>query len=137
LPQRQYDLAGEILAAAVEDAARDAIPVLEAVRRAADDAGHRLGAEQGGRNGSAGASALEDLAAVLAVHGYEPHVEGDAIVLANCPFYALARAHTGLVCRMNLNLITAILDQLGRPDVQAGLDPAPDRCCVRLAAARS
>ena len=78
------------------------------------------------------AAALDGVAAVLAAHGYEPRVQGDRVVLANCPFHALAREHTALVCGMNLHLITALLDELGRRDVQAGLDPAPQRCCVTL-----
>ncbi len=139
LPPRHYDLAGQILAAAVEDAARDGVPVLQAVQRAAADAGHRLGAAQRPRDdGSAAASgdsaALDDIAAVLDAHGYEPRVQGDQVLLANCPFHALARAHTALVCDMNLYLITALLDELGRRDVVAGLDPAPQRCCVTLTA---
>ena len=139
LPPRHYDLAGQILAAAVEDAARDGIPVLEAVHRAAVDAGHRLGAAQrphddGSAAASGDAAALDGVAAELAAHGYEPRVQGDRVVLANCPFHALARAHTALVCGMNLHLITALLDELGRRDVLAGLDPAPQRCCVTLTA---
>ena len=137
LPPRHYDLAGQILARAVEDAARDGVPVLQAVQHAAVDAGHRLGATQRPRaEGSAAASgaaaALDDVAAVLNAHGYEPRVQGDRVVLANCPFHALAREHTALVCGMNLHLITALLDELGRRDVQTGLDPAPQRCCVTL-----
>jgi predicted ArsR family transcriptional regulator len=137
LPPRHYDLAGQILARAVEDAARDRVPILPAVQRAAVDVGHRLGAAQRQRDdGSAAASgdaaALDDVAAVLAAHGYEPRVQGERVVLANCPFHALARAHTALVCGMNLYLITALLDELGRRDVLAGLDPAPQRCCVTL-----
>ena len=140
LPPRHYDLAGQILARAVEDAARDGVPILQAVQRAAAEAGHRLGAAQRPRDeGSAAASAsaagdaaLDDIAAVLDAHGYEPRVQSDRMVLANCPFHALARAHTALVCGMNLHLITALLDELGRRDVQAGLDPAPQRCCVTL-----
>ena len=77
-------------------------------------------------------SALDGVAAVLAAHGDEPRVQGDRVVLANCPFHALARAHTALVCGMNLHLITALLDELARRDVLAGLDPAPQRCCVTL-----
>jgi predicted ArsR family transcriptional regulator len=53
-------------------------------------------------------------------------------VLANCPFHALARDHTALVCGMNLHLITAMLDELGHTEVQARLDPAPERCCVTV-----
>ncbi len=69
---------------------------------------------------------------MLAGHGYEPRVQDGVVVLANCPFHALAREHTALVCGMNLHLITAMLDELGHTDVQARLDPAPERCCVTL-----
>jgi len=137
LPPRHYDLAGQILARAVEDAARDGIPVLQAVQRAAAETGHRLGAAQRPRDERSAtvlddAAALEAVAAVLAAHGYEPRVQGDRVVLANCPFHALAREHTALVCGMNLHLITALLDELARRDVLAGLDPAPQRFCVTL-----
>jgi predicted ArsR family transcriptional regulator len=132
LPPRHYDLAGQILAGAVEDAARDGGPVLESVHRAAADAGRRLGAEQRQRAGAAEAMPRDDLAAMLAAYGYEPRAQGDRMLLANCPFHILSREHTALVCGMNLHLITAMLDELGHPDVEARLDPAPDRCCVTL-----
>jgi predicted ArsR family transcriptional regulator len=133
LPPRHYDLAGQILAGAVEEAVRDNVPVWEAVQRAAAAAGHRLGAAEDLGGGDGAASPLDEVVAVLAAHGYEPRVQGDAVALANCPFEALAREHTALVCGMNLRLITALLDELGHPDVQATLQPAPERCCVTLA----
>ena len=40
--------------------------------------------------------------AALTTHGYEPRIKDAAILLANCPFDALAREHTELVCGMNL-----------------------------------
>jgi predicted ArsR family transcriptional regulator len=135
LPQRHYDLAGQILAGAVHEAARDGAPVLEAVERAAAAAGRRIGAGEHARNRGGATSPLDQVAAVLAGHGYEPRVEGDTVVLANCPFHALAREHTALVCGMNLHLITALLDELGHPGVDATLRPGADRCCVRLSSA--
>jgi len=132
LPQRHYELAGQILAGAVESAATGGTPVLEAVQRAAAEAGRRLGAAENRRDVRSSPSPLDELAAVLAAHGYEPRVQGDAIVLVNCPFHALAREHTVLVCGMNLHLITAMLDELGCAQVRAALDPAPDRCCVTV-----
>jgi predicted ArsR family transcriptional regulator len=74
LPPRHYDLAGQILARAVEDAARDGVPVLQAVQRAAAETGHRLGAAQRPRDERSAtvlddAAALEAVAAVLAAHG--------------------------------------------------------------------
>jgi predicted ArsR family transcriptional regulator len=130
VPQRHYDLAGQILAGAVEAAVREDIPVLEAVQRAATDCGRRLGARD--KPGQGDGPPLDDIAVTLAGHGYEPRVQDGVVVLANCPFHALARDHTALVCGMNLHLITAMLDELGRTEVQARLDPAPQRCCVTL-----
>jgi predicted ArsR family transcriptional regulator len=130
LPPRHYDLAGQILAGAVETAARDGAPVLEAVQRAAAEYGRRLGAGEQPRDG--GSSRLDDLAVTLAGHGYEPRVQDGVVVLANCPFHALAREHTALVCSMNLHFITAMLDELGHTEVRARLNPAPGRCCVTL-----
>lgn len=132
LPQRQYDLAGQILADAVEVAARDGVPVVDAVHHAAAECGRRLGAGVPVRDAGPTASALDDVAGVLTAQGYEPRVQDGDVVLANCPFDALARDHTDLVCGMNLHLITAMLDELGHPEVRATLDPAPPRCCVRL-----
>ena len=61
-------------------------------------------------------------------HGFEPRAEDGAVTLANCPFHALAREHTELVCGMNLRLLDGVLG--GRP--RAGLDR---RGCSRRRAA--
>jgi predicted ArsR family transcriptional regulator len=129
VPERRYDAAGRVLADAVTRAAAEGIPVMAAVEAAATDAGHRLavGAAPGG------ADDADRLVDVLAGCGYEPRVEGRSVVLANCPFHALARDHTALVCGMNLHLLGALVAELGRADLEAVLDPAPGRCCVRVA----
>lgn len=121
LPPRQYELAARILAEAVERAGDT--PVGDAVEAAAAAAGREVGAAVGPLPG------LGDVAAALADHGYEPQVEEAAVVLANCPFHALARDHTALVCGMNLHLISAFL-AAAAPGLTARLDPAPGRCCV-------
>jgi predicted ArsR family transcriptional regulator len=121
LPPRQYELAARILATAVEHAA--GAPVGDAVEAAAAAAGREIGAVAGP------VRALDDVVALLAGHGYEPRLEETAVVLANCPFHALARDHTALVCGMNLHLLTALLDAVA-PGTTARLDPAPGRCCV-------
>ena len=122
LPERHYDLAGQILAEAVDTAARRNGRVREAVREAAAAQGSRLATAAGG-------VPLED---VLAGLGYEPRPAGDDVVLGNCPFHRLAATHTELVCGMNLDLLTALLDQRGETGVRASLSPAPGRCCVVL-----
>ena len=121
LPPRQYELAARVLAAAVERAA--GIPVGVAVEVAATTVGREIGAA------ADPVHALDDILALLAEHGYEPRVEGAEIVLANCPFHALARDHTALVCGMNLHLLTALLG-VAAPGTTARLEPAPGRCCV-------
>ena len=53
-------------------------------------------------------------------------------MLRNCPFDALAREHTELVCGMNLTIMTAVTEQLHETALAARLEPAPHRCCVVL-----
>jgi predicted ArsR family transcriptional regulator len=59
-------------------------------------------------------------------------LEEDGLTLANCPFHALAKDYTGLVCGMNLDIVRGMLDELPGEALEARLDPAPDRCCVRV-----
>ncbi|HZX54119.1 MAG TPA: transcriptional regulator, partial [Ilumatobacteraceae bacterium] len=79
--------------------------------------------------------ALTATSAALSECGYEPRAEGDGVVLANCPFHVLARDYTDLVCGMNLQLIDGLIDGLEESGLKAVLDPAPGRCCVRIATA--
>lgn len=132
LPARHYQLVGQILATGVEDAARNGVPIVDAVQRAAATAGHRLGAAELLRVGDSAADTLEHICAALTAYGYEPRTQADTVVLANCPFHALAQDHTELVCTLNLHLIAAMLEELGHPAQLAGLDPAPGRCCVTM-----
>jgi predicted ArsR family transcriptional regulator len=135
LPERRYDLAGQILAKALEDTARDGRPALDSLHDAAADAGRALAAatRPPAQSGAAGGpGTLEAVAEVLAGQGYEPRIEEGVLVLANCPFHALAHAHTQLVCGMNHDVIRAVLDELDVAGVTARLDPAPNRCCVTL-----
>lgn len=137
LPERRYDLVGDILAAAVTRAGGEV-----GLDEALDQCARELGSEIGGIGG--GAAELPDhrslavLAEVLATQGYEPRLEDRAIVLANCPFDSLARKHTALVCGLNQSFVQGVADGLGC-DVAACLEPSPDRCCVtaREGAARA
>lgn len=135
LPERHYELAAELLANAVEDADRHGTPIRQALRRVARDAGHGLGVEarQRARAGHTDRPPLESVAEALAAHGYEPRLDADTLVLANCPFDALARNHTQLVCGLNLDLIQAFLDETDHDHLSARLDPGPGRCCVTVA----
>ncbi|TDQ50274.1 helix-turn-helix transcriptional regulator [Actinorugispora endophytica] len=127
LPERRYDLAARVLATAVDRAAGGGVPLDEAVRDAAAAEGRRIAAA----GTASGGSELERAADLLARNGYEPRLAADEVVLANCPFDALVREHTALVCGLNLALVQAAVDGIGCSGVGARLDPAPGRCCVK------
>lgn len=136
LPERHYDLAGEVLASAIETAMREGTPVADAVAAAAREAGHRIvsaHAEQGEAE-DGGDGELERVAAVLGEHGYEPRLADHEVCLANCPFDRMAADHTELVCGMNHALIGAVVDGLGAREARAVLDPQPGFCCVKVRA---
>lgn len=133
LPERRYDVAGRLLAAAIEDAERSG----DSPRTALDQRAHRLGEDLGvtarASHSTAGSAGSNDAVLhVLEDQGFEPRDDGTSIVLGNCPFHTLARDHTGLVCKMNLALLDGLLDGLRHKGLRARLDPEPNRCCVRL-----
>jgi predicted ArsR family transcriptional regulator len=132
LPDRRYDLAGGILAAGVERAGRDGLDVDEAVRLAARDEGRATGAGSRATVGHATGPEAERAAVALSEHGYEPRSRDDDIVLVNCPFDALAREHTALVCGLNEAFVGGVLEGLGCDGLTARLDPEDGLCCVKV-----
>lgn len=137
LPERRYDLAGGLLAEALERSAHDRLPVTEALRRAATEAGRRIGeaarVAAGRRFGRA--RRRDAVVGALERHGYEPHLRAGEVVLTNCPFHALAQQHRDLVCGMNLELLSGMIDGADGSDVlEARLAPQPGYCCVRMKA---
>ena len=128
LPDRRYDLAGELLAGAVEDADDTGIAPREALGRRARVVGEELGRAARARAEDAEGA----VRAVLEDAGYEPRDQGDEVVLVNCPFHALARAHPELVCGMNVQLLDGVLAGVGECGLDARLQPEPGHCCVRL-----
>ncbi|OBJ68240.1 helix-turn-helix domain-containing protein [Mycobacterium sp. 1274756.6] len=134
LPQREYRLAGELMAAAIAESARTGEAVLAVLQRTAHDYGHTLGAAAAERQPPTDVEAALELAVtVLAAHGYEPRY-GDAaeVYLANCPFDALARTQTELACHMNHALVSGVAGALAPFGPRARLCPGRARCCVVL-----
>lgn len=126
LPDREYDLVGAVLAAAVERSLAGA--ALEtALGDEARAAGRRDGTSYAGRGDE-----LTRVAGALAERGFEPRPADDGLELRNCPFDALARRHAALVCGVNHDYVAGVLDGLGCTRSCARLDPGPDRCCVRV-----
>jgi predicted ArsR family transcriptional regulator len=64
--------------------------------------------------------------------GYDPRLEGDTLVLENCPFRLLAADYRDLVCGMNRALIAGIIEGLGADELCARLEPGVHRCCVTV-----
>jgi len=122
LPTRRYELVGDILAKAVTRAGGG--PLGQVLDECARDEGLDVGGAATGLGES-----LDAVAQVLAAQGYAPRLEDRAVVLANCPFDALARRHTDLVCGLNRSFVQGVVDGLGCP-AEACLEPSPERCCV-------
>ena len=138
LPERTYDVAGELMAQAIDESARDGSSVIEALHRVAAGRGSVLGQQARSRAGAAPNSErlLGAVVETMADSGYEPRADEGRVTLANCPFHRLASEHTDLVCGMNLALIGSMVAELGDNGLSARLEPAPDRCCVVLSRQR-
>ena len=134
LPERRYDLAASLLAEAITRSQRDAVPVHEALQQVATEQGRVIGGqvrERAGANPSPPAT-LAAIHEVLDGYGYEPRADERGLTLNNCPFHTLAQQSTELVCGMNLDLMSGLVDTLDSSEFTAVLRPAPDRCCVQL-----
>ena len=133
LPDRRYELAAQLMAAALEDEGSDRAAALDTVARRFGEA---LGVEarrQMGRRASQ-SRLLDTACAVLRGQGFEPMRNDAEIRLRNCPFDRVAKEHVSLVCGMNLALAQGLVSGLGAAGVSVRLDPMPGACCVAFAA---
>ena len=131
LPGREYEIAGQLLAAAVATSARTGGSAIDALHQEAARQGREWA--NAALAGSDGGTPLDVARRALAEHGYEPRDEDDRVILANCPFHTLAASHTEMVCGMNLALIEALAAEVGPDDLECRLEPQDQRCCVVLA----
>ena len=131
LPPRRYDLAGSLLADAITRANSESTPIGEAVSQVARETGQRVGFE----NSVSGDGSVNEVALihVLERHGYEPKKLGSQITLLNCPFDNLAEQYRDLVCGMNFEFISGVVDGIGESEkYTTRLLPETGYCCVRL-----
>src|SRR5688500_18352578 len=137
LPERRYDLAGQLLATAIENASAQGTPTADALKTVAAGWGRSVAEHARATAGPQPDS--ERLVAcacqALTANGYEPQRTDGTILLRNCPFDELAREHTELVCGMNLAIMDSLAEELEETGLAARLEPAPGRCCVVLEAA--
>jgi predicted ArsR family transcriptional regulator len=138
LPDRRYDLAGSLLAAAVAESTRTGAPVRDCLRESAHAAGRAIGDDARDAVASArrAGGRRDAVCAVLGPHRYEPETSRRGeIALANCPFHRLAEEHRDLVCGMNLDFLDGLLEGMGPSGrLTARLAPSPGYCCVRIGA---
>ncbi|OBJ70114.1 helix-turn-helix transcriptional regulator [Mycobacterium colombiense] len=130
LPQREYELAGRLMATAIARSADTGEPVAEVLNRVAREYGHTMAV--GSAPPKDAGAALQRTVRVLRRYGYEPRFSDGEVELANCPFHALAQEQTELACNMNHALITGVADALAPHSPDARLCPGRDRCCVVL-----
>ncbi|HWJ66491.1 MAG TPA: helix-turn-helix domain-containing protein [Nocardioides sp.] len=123
VPSRRYDLAGQVLADAVERNLAG-VPMPEALAEAADGAARAVVEER--------PTAAGGLVEALAPLGYEPRETDGEICLGNCPFDRLAADHRDLVCGVNHAFVSALARRSGRPDLAVESVPPGRGCCVRL-----
>jgi predicted ArsR family transcriptional regulator len=137
IPERHYQLVGELLVDAVAQATPQESP-LAAATRIATARGEQLGAyfrrtRPLGRLGPE--RALTAAGEVLERHGYEPERwNPHTLRLRNCPFHTLARRAPEIVCTINQALLDGLLRGLGDQRIQAVLVPRPGACCLELRA---
>ena len=122
LPERRYDLAGRLLAGAIERSATTGESAPAILAEHARQAGVELGR----------AAEPAPTAEMLRRLGFEPSEAEDRIRLGNCPFHDLAADYPDTVCRMNLFLLTGMLEGVDDRGWVARPDPEPGPCCIRL-----
>ncbi|MGZ4148330.1 MAG: helix-turn-helix transcriptional regulator [Actinomycetota bacterium] len=137
LPPRDYQLAGRMLAEAVDRARTARVDIAEAVDEVATAEGRRLAAEiesqLRGARPKPSANRRGVVVDALERHGFEPRTADDGtIVLRNCPFHQLAQQHTDLICGMNLSMMKAAIAAVGDTGLEARLEPDAGQCCVKL-----
>lgn len=132
-PERRYDLAGRILTEAVSRAT-DARPAAVIAREIARERGRELGEAWARREGIRRPGPVKTLEAcerMLSELGYAPERDAGTLRLWNCPFHALVEVDTPLICGLNQDLLSGVVEGM-EGQAEAALDPAEGRCCVVL-----
>ena len=124
LPERRYDLAGGLLAAAMAEAEESGERPAACWPGWPTSAARELAAEAARARRDAALRVLEE-------HGFEPRAEDGEVSAGQLPVPRPGAEHTELVCGMNLRLLEGVLD--GRAG--AGLAPRLRRARAVLRAA--
>ncbi|MFB8369750.1 helix-turn-helix transcriptional regulator [Pseudarthrobacter sp. NPDC055928] len=124
VPDRNYDLAGELLATAIEEAAQSGTEVRQVLLTSSYQRGKEL---------ASGDSTLE---AFLVNQGYAPRSDGQGgFVLPNCPFHRLSARHPGVVCAMNGAFLRGAAAGCGEAEKRITGNQTAGQCCAHITAA--
>jgi predicted ArsR family transcriptional regulator len=133
VPDRNYDLAAELMVSAIEESAAGG---------SARDALVRTAYGRGQATARA-AAAGTTFAGLLAAEGYRPESDGEGgLVLLNCPFHRIAEGHTEVVCAMNGAFLGGAaaacgvepgrIEPLDIERLRAAGAAGPAQCCARI-----
>ncbi len=137
IPERRYDLAGDLLVDAIRGTSRGESG-RDAALRVARERGIELGAEVRKEEALRRPGPERTLAVtrqVLQRYGFEPYSDrAGELALRNCPFHSLAQQAPELMCTMNRAFIDGVIRGLGNDSVEAVLACKPGDCCVTVRA---
>lgn len=123
VPDRNYDLAAELMAAAIERATGSGQPVQDTLLAAAHEKGQAA---------AAGSGSLEEF---VTAEGYRPQPDADGgMLLTNCPFHRLADGHPAVVCAMNGAFLSGAAAGCGDSEERVVGNNTPGQCCARITA---
>lgn len=142
VPDRNYDLAAELLVSAVEESVAGGGTAREALLRTASARGEAAVRAAGGAAGP-DPEASAAFARFLAAEGYRPEDDGaGGLVLLNCPFHRIAEGHAEVVCAMNGAYLAGAaagcgidpdrVQALAISDLRAQGTAQPAQCCARI-----
>ena len=120
VPERHYDLVGQMLLTAIEESTRTGEPAGEALLRVAGETGRTLGSGTG------------SLQQVLEDHGYEPRPDGEGgLVLRKLPVSSAGAAHRRSCAMSTSSCCEVPLRAPMTPPTPWCSIPGIGRCCVR------
>lgn len=133
VPERNYDLAAELLVGAIEESATAGVPARAALLRSAYARG----------KAAADGKGFAAFAELLSAEGYRPEDDGaGGLVLLNCPFHRIASGHADVVCAMNgaflggaaagCGVAPDCVEALDIEELRAGGAARPGQCCARI-----
>lgn len=121
VPDRNYDLAGELMAAAIERSESAGDPVGDTLPAASYGKGRDL------------AETAETLEDFLVQAGYRPQPDGDGgFLLPNCPFHRLSARFPGVVCTMNGAFLRGAAARFDPSSDRVAPADEPGHCCARI-----